>query len=97
MENKDEIKKKVAHKLNLAEDLKNQMQLEINSVKKTDGKIMASFCIKGIKRKGGDNYAMSYDEYKKIFNNMDEFTEYANKFFNLTEEEVNNIYNKERS
>ena len=85
-----DVKIKVARKLDFAEDIREtKIQTSIGNVKKIDGKISASFEISGLPQKNKNNsYSDSYKSIPKIFDTIEQFTEYANKFFNSSDDEI---------
>lgn len=84
-----EMKAKVASKLNLASDIRDaKIQTSIGDVKKVDGKISARFEISGLPTKKENGYSDSYKTIPKIFDTIEQFGEYATKFFNASDEEI---------
>lgn len=55
----------------------------------TDGKITANFCINGLpKLKNADDFSSSYVTIPKIFDDMDDFSEYAEGFLSKSDEDL---------
>lgn len=92
---KDEVKKRVMKKLDLAGDLRgSKIRTSMGHTEMVDGKLQTSFQIDGLPRKNnkGDNSLVyserSYESIPKIFNSWDELSEYAKSFFSKTDEEL---------
>jgi len=89
---KKELKEKVRSKLNLAEDIKqNKISKSIYEVKLVDGKIQARFELSGIppkKSSKSDFIESGFKSFTKIFDNIEDFSEYAIEFFNADPEEI---------
>lgn len=89
-ENKMEVKEKVMKKFSLSGDLSGD---NINAVKtdvrveKVDNKLVANFSIYNLPKKKSEEYKYSVD-FKKIFNNFDEFSVYAKELFGKTDKEL---------
>lgn len=84
------MKAKVASKLSLASDIKDaKIQTSIGDVRKVDGKISARFEISGLpSKKESGYYSDSYKTIPKIFDTIEQFGEYATKFFNASDTEI---------
>jgi len=89
---KKELKEKVRSKLNLAKDIKqNKISKSIYEVKLVDGKIQARFELSGIppkKSSKSDLIESGFKSFPKIFNNIEDFSEYAIEFFNADTEKI---------
>lgn len=86
---KDDLKLSVGTKLGLMGDIKDsKIQTSIESVRKVDGKISASFSVSGLPRKKDGEYMDSYRNIPKIFDSIEKFSEYATNFFNASDEDI---------
>jgi hypothetical protein len=91
MMDKSAMKEKMKGKMNaVLEDVEAaEISKSIDSIKQTDGKITADFCVSGLptdeKQAKKSNmptvYESSYRRYPKIFDSWKEFSEYAEEFF----------------
>ncbi len=95
MENKQELRKSVANKLGLYEDIKApKIKREIYEVTFVDGKIYARFSLSGLPtkpyKKNGDGIAEVRESisFTKIFNTIDDFSKYAKTFFECSTEDI---------
>ena len=78
MEEEKSAKERVEEKFNLAADLKkSKTEKRIDSVEIIDGKIKANFSVSG---KTGGSIESTYQNYPKIFDDFDDFAEYAKAF-----------------
>lgn len=95
---KDRVREKLAKAGgdSVSKDLKDALiRNTINSVEKTDGKITANFSVDGIPT--GKENMHSYRTIPKIFDTWEQFSEYANNFFNMSDEEIIELCKKEKS
>lgn len=93
MEEKKSAKERVIEKMNIAMDIKNNaIKKSIERIQQIDGKIIANFEVSGLpakeKSSGLVSHNDSYKTIKKIFNDLGEFSEYAEGFFNKSDEEI---------
>lgn len=83
---KERVKSKLTNAM--ASDIKeSKVKQRIQSLEKVDGKITATFSITGLPHKD-DNYSDSYRDIPKIFDTWDNFSSYAEAFFNASDEEL---------
>lgn len=92
MEEKKTAKERVIDKFNIALDLKKgAIKKSIERVEMIDDKIQANFEVSGLpakeKSSGLVSYNDSYKTIKKIFNDVDEFSEYTKEFFNKSDKD----------
>jgi hypothetical protein len=72
-----------------------KVKQRINNIEKVDGKISANFSVSGLPHKEKEGmYPDSYRDWPKIFNDVPQFTQYAEKFLGATDEELIKICNE---
>jgi len=90
-EEKKSAKERVQEKFSLAADLKqSKIETTIDDVKKDGEVITARFRISGLptNKKDGGMYEDSYRNFSKVFDGFDDFSKYAEKFLNTSDEEL---------
>lgn len=79
---------KLSNPSSLSNDIKEaKIRTSISNIEKTDGKFTANFSITGLPRKK-DDYDSSYISFPKIFDDWDGFEEFAESFFNKSDDEL---------
>lgn len=92
-EKQKSAKERVIEKFNMMKDLKKNKLRKSIRIKEVDNKIMAEIDIEGLPAKKNNGLIEnSYRSFTKIFNDINEFTEYAKEFFSKSDEEIIKSY-----
>ena len=77
-------------------DLKeSKVKQRVTGVELIDGKLKAEFSVSGLPMKKED-YSSSYRDFPKIFDDFGQFSEYAGKFFAMSDKEISALCEKEK-